>query len=62
MYKRNVIPFLEKISKIKKIFERVIYINCIILGNIWAKNNNEDKGATFTFTLPIVTQISPIVK
>ena len=31
-------------------------------GNIWAKNNNENKGATFTFTLPIITQISPIVK
>ena len=31
-------------------------------GKIWTKNNNEDKGATFTFTLPIVTQISPIVK
>ena len=31
-------------------------------GKIGAKNNNEDKGATFTFTLPIVTQISPIVK
>ena len=25
-------------------------------GNIWAKNNDENKGATFTFTLPIVTQ------
>jgi signal transduction histidine kinase len=31
-------------------------------GNIWTKNNNENKGATFTFTLPIITQISPIVK
>ena len=31
-------------------------------GNIWAKNNNENKGATFTFTLPIIIQISPIVK
>jgi len=31
-------------------------------GNIWAKNNNEDKGATFTFTLPVVTQNSPIAK
>lgn len=25
-------------------------------GNIWAKNNDENKGATFTFTLPIDTQ------
>ena len=25
-------------------------------GNIWAKNNDENKGATFAFTLPIVTQ------
>lgn len=32
VYKRNVIPFLEKKSKIKKIFERVIYIDCIVLG------------------------------
>jgi len=24
-------------------------------GTIWAKNNDEDKGATFTFTLPIDT-------
>jgi signal transduction histidine kinase len=31
-------------------------------GKIWTKNNNEDKGATFAFTLPVVTQISPIVK
>jgi len=25
-------------------------------GNIWAENNNENKGATFTFTLPMVSQ------
>ena len=25
-------------------------------GNIWAQNNDQNKGATFTFTLPIDTQ------
>jgi len=31
VYERNVIPLLEKISKINKLFERIIYANCIIL-------------------------------
>ena len=32
-------------------------------GNIWAKNNDENNGATFAFTLPIVAQkIGSIVK
>ncbi len=32
-------------------------------GNIWAKNNDENKGATFAFTLPIVApKIGSIVK
>jgi signal transduction histidine kinase len=29
-------------------------------GRIWAENNNDGKGATFSFSLPIVAQISTV--